>query len=534
MMDHVGRYKIIEVIGSGAMATVYRAFDPEIDRTIAIKLLQSELCRDEEYRMRFLREAKAAGMLSHPNIVTIYDVGEYDSQPYIAMELIEGMQISDLIKTGQSVPVWDVVDIGIQLARALDYAHSKGIVHRDIKPGNIMLVKATNTIKVADFGICRIEGGEVTEQTHVGQVLGTPHYMSPEQILGQKVDPRSDLFSAGVVLYQLLTGTRPFEGDTMATLAYKIVEADPVPIDKLRPDLPLGLRRIIGRALKKQPDKRFQSGQEFAEALIRVARELHDARRRKDRPRAIPLRVRWAISLVGLVAVTMMISATWIYQRQYQAMLAQLIDYGGSLVKFMSAENAVPLLGEDYVAVEVFVQDAVNHQNFNYLVVVDHRGRVRGSNSGPAVGTDYTPPAGKSVATRDSGVKVIRFAVSDGRKVLDFAAPVLFHGKEIGSVHLGVSEQPLNALSRLSMVLFGVLILVTLLAVAVGSYFLAQRLSLPIRVLRDSLEELANGRYDYRIADKRNDEFGELYQSFDATAEALQQRHEAKADISPS
>lgn len=529
-MDQVGRYQIREIIGQGAMATVYRAYDPEIDRTIAIKLLQSDMCRDEEYRARFLREAKAAGMLSHPNIVTIYDVGEYNSQPYIAMELIEGKQVSDFIREGEPAPVWDVVEMGIQLARALDYAHSKGVVHRDIKPSNIMLVKDTKTIKVADFGICRIAGSEVSQQTQVGQVLGTPHYMSPEQVLGQKVDHRSDLFSVGVVLYQLLAGARPFEGDTTATLAYKIVEVAPVSLDKRRPDLPLSLRRIVDRSLKKQPDKRFQSGQELAEALIRVARELHEARRRKDRLRTVPLRVRWAISMVVLVAVIMTLTVSVIYQRQYQAMMDQVLDYGSSLVKFMATENAVPLLGEDWVAVEVFVQETVTRQDFSYLVVLDHKNIVRGSDKAAPVGSVYAAPKGEAWAMRDPSVQVVSVALPDGRKALDFAAPVLFHGKEVGRVHLGIFQDPLSAVANLSAVLFGILILVTSFAVAVGSYFLAQRLSAPIRVLRDSLNELAKGRYDYRIADKRNDEFGDLYVTFDTTAEALQQRHEGKSE----
>ena len=167
--------------------------------------------------------------------------------------------------------------------QALDYAHKKGIVHRDVKPGNIMLVKDTNTIKVADFGICRIDSSEATQATQVGNVLGTPNYMSPEQVLGEKVDSRSDLFSAGVVLYQLLTGHLPFDGETLISVAYKITKTEPPSLDKLRPDLPLCLRRIVERALKKQPEKRFQTGEEFAAALIGVAKELAEEDDKKGR-----------------------------------------------------------------------------------------------------------------------------------------------------------------------------------------------------------------------------------------------------------
>ncbi|MET1083876.1 MAG: serine/threonine-protein kinase, partial [Burkholderiales bacterium] len=333
-MEKVGRYQIREAIGEGAMAKVFKAFDPEIDRTLAIKVLKSQLRGDSEYRLRFLREAKGAGILSHPNIVTVFDVGEADSHPYIAMELVEGPTLSEILKEKELLPAPAVVEIGIQLARALDYAHRKGIIHRDVKPGNIMLVKDTNAVKVADFGICRIDNSDATQQTQVGNVLGTPHYMSPEQVLGQKVDSRSDLFSAGVVLYQLLTGHLPFDGDTLITVAHKITNTEPPSIDKVRPDLPLSLRRIVERALRKQREKRFQSGEELAKALIGVAQEMAEVDGGKGRARVIPMRVRWALLMAALVAVTMSITATFIYKRLHHAMMEQVMSYGASMAKF--------------------------------------------------------------------------------------------------------------------------------------------------------------------------------------------------------
>jgi len=245
-MEEVGRYQVDQMVGEGAMARVYRAYDPKIDRTLAIKLLKSHLLTDDEYRVRFFREAKGAGILSHPNIVTVFDVGEEDNHPFLAMEWVEGTTLADVLKEGRKFTAKEVVEIGIQLVRALDYAHRKGIVHRDVKPGNVMLVKDSLTVKVADFGICRITEADTHvqgQQTQMGDVLGTPHYMSPEQVLGEKVDSRSDLFSAGVVLYQLLTGALPFEGDSLISVAFKITKSDPPSIDKVRPELPLALPR---------------------------------------------------------------------------------------------------------------------------------------------------------------------------------------------------------------------------------------------------------------------------------------------------
>ena len=525
-MESVGRYKIRELIGEGAMAKVFKAYDPDIDRTLAIKLLKAQLHGDGEYRLRFLREAKGAGVLSHPNIVTVFDVGEDRSHPYIAMELIEGPTLAEYLQAKKSLPTKAVVEIGIQLARALDYAHKKGIVHRDVKPGNIMLVRDTNTIKVADFGICRIDDNEATQATQVGNVLGTPHYMSPEQVAGQKVDPRSDLFACGVVLYQLLTGVLPFQGETLISVAYKITNAEPPPLDKVRPELPLSLRRIVERALKKQPDKRFQTGEEMAQALLAVARELEEEEQHEGRGRRIPLGVRWAVMMAALVAVTMTLTATVVYQRQYDAMMEQVKGYGGSLAKFMATQSAVPVLSDDWAAVDVFIQETVGRQDFDYLLVVDDGGVVRGSNKPAQVGAKYAPPTGSALESREESVKVLSHRLADGRDVLDFAAPILFQGKTIGQVHLGIYQAPLAAVANLVLVLLGILTLVTSAAVAVGSFLLARRLSGPIRVLRNSLVELEKGRYDYRIADSRKDEFGELFATFDKTAAALEKRHE--------
>jgi serine/threonine-protein kinase len=507
------------------MASVYKAYDPDINRTIAIKLLKAQLRDDDEYRSRFLREAKGAGVLSHPNIVTVYDVGEAERHPYIAMELVEGPTLSDYVREKKTLTVAEVVQVVIELTRALDYAHKKGIVHRDVKPGNIMLSGERHTVKVADFGICRIDDSDATQQTQIGNVLGTPHYMSPEQVVGQKVDARSDLFSAGVVLYQLLTNTLPFEGDTLISVAYKITKAEPPPLDKVRPDLPHSLRRIVERSLKKQPEKRFQTGEEFAQALEGVKAELAEVG--EHRARRVPMGVRWAIGMAALVAVTMSITALVLYRQQYNAMMDQVKGYGSSLAKFTAAQSAVPLLGEDWAAIEVFVQETVVGQDFANIAVVDHDGIVRGSKDPATMNTQFKLEGTTPVASTDPSVQVASYQLKDGRRVLDFMAPVHFQNKNIGTVHLGLFEAPLTSVARLALVLLAILTAVTTAAVALGSYLLARRMSGALRVLDNSLRELGRGRYDYRINETRKDEFGELYTTFDATATALEARHDA-------
>lgn len=204
----IGRYEIQEVLGEGAMAVVYRAYDPEINRSLACKILKAEHCVDDEYTSRFLREGKAAGALSHASIVTIYDVGEIDGRPYIMMELVDGANLGEVLLERKKFSVIETITIALQLAKALDYAHAANIIHRDIKPDNIILLQNNETVKVADFGIARMNESEEVQKTQVGAVLGTPRYMSPEQALGEKVDNRSDLFSVGTIMYEMLTGKK--------------------------------------------------------------------------------------------------------------------------------------------------------------------------------------------------------------------------------------------------------------------------------------------------------------------------------------
>ena len=236
-----------------------------------------------------------------------------------------------------------------------EYAHARGIVHRDIKPGNIMLLRDGQTIKVTDFGIAHMDDGTGEQRTQVGTVMGTPQYMSPEQTRGEKLDGRSDLFSAGVVLYQMLAGERPFRGDSMVAVATRIATEDPVPVTQKRPEVPASLRRIVDRCLAKPPAQRYQSGKELSEALVKVLAELDETARESDKPRIIPLRVKWALMMSLIVAVVMGITAAVITQRQYAAMMAQVSDYGASLARFIAAQNAAAALGEDWETVDVAV-----------------------------------------------------------------------------------------------------------------------------------------------------------------------------------
>ncbi|HEX5633450.1 MAG TPA: protein kinase, partial [Gemmatimonadales bacterium] len=525
----VGRYLIQECLGRGGMATVYKAHDPSIGRDVAIKFLHATLCEDQDCRARFLREAKAAGALSHPNIVTVHDVGEIEGRPYMAMEFLQGDVLSDVMQPGQSLPVRDVIVMGIQLARALDYAHAHGIVHRDIKPGNIVRLTGTDTIKVTDFGIAHMDTTGAGEQrTRVGDVLGTPQYMSPEQTQGSKLDGRSDLFSAGIVLYQMLAGQRPFQGDSLVALAVKIANEEPPPLEKLRPDVPPGLRRIVERCLAKLPERRFQSGRDLAEALGRALAELDESARERGKPRIVPLRVKWAATMAVIVMVVMAISATVITQRQYAAMLDQITGYGASLARFIAAQNAIAALSEEWPVVEVAVQEMMKTGDFQSITVIDRDNTVRASGDAARVGQPYAKAAGTALGTPDPRVEVSRYTVG-GAPVLGFETPITFQGKPVGRVALGLAERPLVHVARLSMVLMAALVVVTVLAVAVAMYFIAHGFARPIRTVIEAMGEVGRGHLEHRIAEHRKDEFGLLFAAFDDMARTLQAARDGDA-----
>ena len=267
----LGRYSVEKELGKGAMGVVYQGRDPKIGRVVAIKTLalSSEFEGEElkEARGRFFREAETAGRLQHPHIVTIFDAGEEHDLAYIAMEFLPGHDLVEHTRAGQLLPVATVLGIGERVALALDYAHRQNVVHRDIKPANIMYAPDADTVKVTDFGIARITD---SSRTKTGMVLGTPSFMSPEQLAGQHIDGRSDLYSLGVMLFQLLTGVLPFRADSMAALMFQIANQSPPDARTLRPELPAGIADLLNRSLSKAPGERYQTGADLAAELKRL------------------------------------------------------------------------------------------------------------------------------------------------------------------------------------------------------------------------------------------------------------------------
>jgi serine/threonine protein kinase len=266
-MKKIGKYTILGILGKGGMGIVYKALDPDIEREVAIKTIRFDTLIDgtekDEMMTRFIREAKAAGRLSHPNIITIYDVCREKDVTYIVMQFVEGQSLQGLIDSGKTFSPQEIIELIKPLCGCLDYAHANGIVHRDIKPGNILIDKSSKPF-LADFGVARIETSTLTQS---GTTVGTLSYMSPEQVKGQTVDSRSDIFALGVILYELLAGKKPFAGDNLSTIVYKIVNEEPERITDVNKDLPRGYEIVIRKALAKNPEDRYQNCREIISDL---------------------------------------------------------------------------------------------------------------------------------------------------------------------------------------------------------------------------------------------------------------------------
>jgi serine/threonine protein kinase len=392
-----GRYELEELVGTGGMSSVYRAHDRVLDRRVAIKLLHERFTRDDDYLERFRREARAAAQLSHPNIVTVIDRGEERGRPFIVFEFIDGETLKHVVERRAPLPVGDAVAIALQVAEALAFAHARGVIHRDVKPQNVLL--ADGRAKVTDFGIARLLDVDVAV-TQTGTVLGTSDYMAPEQAMGERSSTRSDVYSLGAVLYELLTGDVLFSGESFVAVALKHTSEPPPSILERRPDCPVRLAAAVDRCLAKDPEDRFASmnklveelhacladldarGEEEATLIVAPPRRARTAPRTRRRSRVLP----WLIVLLGVPALAAAVAVV--------------------VVERNTIRDAIPLIGPKTVklhAVTAYDPDGDGTEN-NSLVSRATDGNSRTYwpteyyNSWPAVG--YKPGVGIVVATK--------------------------------------------------------------------------------------------------------------------------------------
>jgi len=541
----IGRYEILQVLGQGAMAIVYKAFDPYIDRTLAIKVLREERCIDSEYRMRFLREAKAAGNLSHPNIVTIYDIGEFENRPYIVMELLEGTPLDKLMNKGPQFSISETVIIGIQLANALNYAHLNGVVHRDIKPSNI-ICSTTNhkklQVKITDFGIAHVSDSDLTQQTQTGAVLGTPYYISPEQVLGQKVDGRSDLFCLGVTMYHLFSGQRPFDGATFHTLLYQIATEEARSITLVCPDFPVQLSNVIDKLLEKNPDDRYATGNDLVEALKAANANINAKGPKRHKVRLFPFALKSVVVTTIALIICSIVSITLVQQKQQALFVDHLREIGSGYSKFIADQSAESVLRADWFAIELFVTQTSRHEHINQLTIIDHQDVIRGDTAQERIGSEFVRPSAENRITNKDDVKIyqltrpkagnvygipVPISVMDALQLnteYNFISPIFYHKKEIGEVSLSLAPEISHKLIKNSLSVLILLAGLCSLAAIIVVYWLTAKITSPNKLIKKYLDEIAVENYSLRITKQRKDEIGELYQAYNKMADKLQKR----------
>lgn len=527
-MKSLGRYSIEGRLGEGAMADVYRAIDPSIGRQVAIKVLKPEYARNPGLNVRFLREARAAGALSHPNIATIYEVGEEEGMAYIAMELVEGQPLDTLLQANGRMPYERVLVLGQQLAGALAYAHRMGVVHRDVKPSNILLSNDGRTAKLVDFGVARIDDpdpdghGDQLAQTQFGQIIGTPRYMSPEQALSLPVDHRSDLFSLGIVLYEMVTGKAAFPGIGLATLAIQIAQERVEPIERSAGDCPPGLRFIIDKLLSKKPEQRFADGDAVRKAIMREM----SAREESAVPRrGLSLRVKLPLLLATVTFAVLAICGALISTREDQAFEEIAATSGRTVAAFVASNAGVvavdnaglPPDQQDWGALQAFVTSASEDREIRAMTVVDANNIVRAATDSRRIGARYAPPRGEAPVGVASGATV-SYVGADQDAGMRIVQPIRYAGASYGKVDVVVRTEALAAAASNTRWLLVMLSLVVMVTVIIVGYVSVAAVTRPLARLRKALDEAAKSRFALRISHRRGDEFGAAFDAFNRAA----------------
>ncbi|MCX7514070.1 protein kinase domain-containing protein [Frateuria hangzhouensis] len=524
----VGRYRIEGMLGAGAMAVVYAGFDPEIERRVAIKCLRNAVAADPAYRARFITEARAVGHLTHPHIVTLFDVGEMeDGRPYIAMERLSGDTLASRVAR-EGLPALPLA-IGLveQIASALDYAHAQGVIHQDIKPENIMLSDGWQHAKVSDFGIAERRDLRGSGKPR-GEIGGTPAFMAPEHLRGERTDARSDLFSLGVVLFWLLSGKLPWEetGDVRRLLAERQRLPQPTlqPRDPFTPSI---LLDIVQTLLAPAPQDRYQRGSELIDDLRLALREYERLHDKPITTRLISLRLRWAGILAAVLSLTLLIGLAAIYARQNTAVTGLAQDFGRSLGRMVASEAAENLLLDDRAATRALVQDISRNQQIYYLAVANRYGEVIASTRKDELGQPLPVRTNETYLPGAGDIASYRVRLPDGDdpgEMLVFDVPVHYQTAKVGQLRLGISDAPLRAAQKTTLKAIVAVLLVTLAAVTGAAYWLFRRLLGLLDVLGEAMLRVGRGDFRHRIRLVRHDELGRLFTAFNLMSNALQAR----------
>ncbi|HEY9031008.1 MAG TPA: protein kinase [Kangiella sp.] len=518
----IGRYKLVKEIGRGAMSVVYQAEDPEIGRMLAIKLLKHELVEKEEYRELFLREAKAAGRLGHPGIVTIYDVGIWQERPFIAMELLEGENLDEYLQQNGTLSLEQASDLAKQLALALDYAHQNGVIHRDLKPDNILVLDGGRRFKITDFGIAHVEhlfledeGGKSKDK-----IMGTPAYMSPEQITGHGVDFKTDLYSLGVILYQVTKGELPFQAPNYAAMMQAVLHLNPQPINIVS-EQGFMWQSIIFRLLQKNPDHRYPTSDELLEEIETLTKELTQNKEGLAGIRFVSMRARWAISLSTVVLLVMILGMVWVYNKQNKLMNQLVFDYGNSMVQIISQESREPLLLEERITLQELTRDIADNSQIRHLSIRDKDGIVQSSSQPEQISKPFSLPPASEIQQKTSEAQIYSNLTDYDQEVVLFDSQIKYQDKVIGNAFIAISRSNLKSATQSSLLAMIIWMFLIMLAVFSGVYWLANRFIQRVNETRHVIRELRNhGEADILKVDT-HDEVGRLQQEVNDLSQKL-------------
>lgn len=525
----LGRYRILDEVGRGATALVYRAYDPQLDRFLAIKLLRKRLARDDAYREGFLREARLAAQLTHSNIVTIYDVGISNEKPYIAMELLEGATLEEILKRNSKLNLNTSLNILIQLTSALTYAHEQGVVHRDIKPGNILVLKDKKTVKLTDFGIAQIDETLMKSGLLSDKVLGTPEYMSPEQILGQTLDKRSDLYSCGVLFYKMLAGLPPFISEDLGDLFKQIIKSKQPEIvienDQVQDDV----KDLLRKLLQKKPDKRFQSAGQVNAELQHISSKLKKEKVKKKAPFS-SLTTRWTITMASSVFVSMCIGLLVVYFMQQRALSGITYDYGLTIGKMIAYQSSEAIVLEDYVGLNALVKENINNEQLDSISILDKSNFVVASNYVDKIGELHQPLNHENLVKSIGSSNIYQRDLLDGSTIFDVKMPIHFGERNVGTLVVAFSAASMYEASNLTLLTMLSVMLVTLVVVSIATLVLAKQTSQDYKRVAFGLQKMSMGRVDARIFSERNDEASQLFTAFNHLAAYLDRLFDSRSE----
>ena len=532
-LTHIDRYEVIEQIGIGAMGVVYRVHDQRFACDRALKILRAELVDEEDLVQRFREEGKAAvraaGEISHPNIVNVYDAGEFERRPYIVMELFRGIPLDGLIAGGHNFSVLDVMHIGDQLAGALSSAHNHGVVHRDIKPGNVLISEDGHLAKLTDFSVAQVAANTNSSLTRTGVVIGAPRYMPPEQALGKNVDGRSDLYGLGIMLYEMLTGEKAYQSETFTALLIEISQSKLPSLRSVKKDIPPGVDRVVSKLVEKDPDRRFQTAEELQAAIRRETRGINADKLRSGR--GFPRELISAGLLSALVGGLLILAGYLLRDRQTNALEEQLAFVGMAYADAVANQFSLDYarVGESagllYDAQFANLSEATN---FDYQTIVLENGRVVASTDG-TTGSMYDPAAlmrpinvakdgGEGAEEATDAPRVALVMRPDRTQSLQVTQPIATgpegRRERVGTLYIGLPVDRISEIGRLTTTFM--LLLAAAVATLIGlvSYYLIRRYAQPMEKLRDALQLAATGNDDVRMPAGRDGLIGQTFTAF--------------------